>query len=324
MNEEKSLNIRAATPMERLYLYSQSSQIGAQTGLIGYLRADMDKGGEGFYTTWFEQNNDLHTDEFSDEIDEVINACRYEPEYGGMLTDRTKMTQYCREHSEGKFDGNYTTEYGFRVDTEQYAYLMRLNPTKGDYDLYCYCYKREWLDNHLHRAEKGIRFITPDYNELFRVADGDKIRIVTEDGEIRDRTVRYVDDYHIEMHGEHGTTLYHICEFAERMEKSNAQKVIPLRNSLPISCYSILPDTKELIIINRGESGYYRCDFSEPGDNRALADELNARGGVSKAQEEAMRIGSMFGWEVPGADPKNYDENGVPLKIKNRDRGDAR
>lgn len=43
---------------------------------------------------------------------------------------------------------------------------------------------------------------------------------------------------------------------------------------------------------------------------------------TTRAQEEAMRTGSMFGFHVPGADPKNYDKDGKPLAPK--DRGDAR
>ena len=35
--------------------------------------------------------------------------------------------------------------------------------------------------------------------------------------------------------------------------------------------------------------------------------------GMTKAQAAAMEAGSMFGWHVPGADPKNYDDNGLPL-----------
>ena len=32
---------------------------------------------------------------------------------------------------------NYCTEHGFRVDTEKHAFLLRCNPTKGDYNFYC-------------------------------------------------------------------------------------------------------------------------------------------------------------------------------------------
>ena len=59
-------------------------------------------------------------------------------------------------------------------------------------------------------------------------------------------------------------------------------------------------------------------------ENRALADEYNVKLGVSKAQEQAMSAGSMFGWAVPAAAPKNYDESGQPIRPKHKDRGDAR
>ena len=59
-------------------------------------------------------------------------------------------------------------------------------------------------------------------------------------------------------------------------------------------------------------------------DIQKLVDELNSGMGVSKAQAAAMLAGATQGWATPAADPKNYDEQGQPLKPRRPDRGDAR
>ena len=317
------MTIRAMNPVERNYCYTQSQQISMQTGLIGHLRADMDSSGTGFFSSFFNFRADLKTEDFKTDFDAVINALRFDENYGGILKDRSALSSYCHEIPESSFGGD-GREFGFRVDTKQYSYMLRLNPNRGEYNLYCYCYQKKWLDRHLQQAERGIRFINPHYKELFRIPDGDKIRIIHSDGEKTDYTCRYIDDYHVEI-GSGWNSLLHICQFAEIMER-NGSTVIPLRSSLPEQCYSVLPDTGELIIIKKGESGYYRTDIDmgDKTENRVLADEYNTKLGVSKAQEQAMSAGSMFGWAVPAADPKNYDDNGQPTRPKNKDRGDAR
>lgn len=310
------LDMRALTEKEDKYTFSNSMQISMQCGLIGHLRADMDSDGNGFFSSWEDYRKELKSDEFKDEFDKVINSLREE---GDILYNRKSLAKYCYSSPQAKMN-NEQDYYGVRVDTQKYAYLCRLNPNKGEYNLYCYCYIKNWLDKHIRSAEKGIRFITPEYKEKFRISDGEKIRITFSDGEVKDRVCRYIDDSHVEV----GDDLYHICEFAERMEQCGAT-FIPLRSDLPEVCFSILPSTGDVIIIKHGESGYYRCEYSteDKAFNREFANDRNANLGVSKAQVEAMLAGSMYGWDVPAADPKSYDENGTPLR-NTKDRGDAR
>ena len=315
------MTLRPMFPTERNYSYAQSQQISMQTGLIGYLRADFGSNGEGFFSTWNDFRESLKSEDFKLEFDEVINELRKD---GNLLHDRSTLARCCHRTPDSSFR-NDRNEYGFRADTDHYSYVMRLNPNKGEYNLYCYCYVKQWLDRHMRQAEKGIRFITPDYKELFRIADGDKIRYFTPGGEVREPVCRYIDDYHFETRSPGFGDLYHICEFAERYTERGCQGIIPLRSSLPEKCFSYLESTGEMIIITKGKKGYIPTGAS--GENmtpREAVDAANKTIGVTKAQEAAMVAGSMFGWQVPGADPKNYDEQGLPVRPKARERDEAR
>ena len=309
-----------AAPMqleEARYSYRNSQQISSQTGLIGYLRADMGTNGNEFWSTWNDYRKDLKTDDFKSEFDDVINSFR---EKGQFLSDRQTLSRFCDDSQNAlEFGERYGAgrDYGVRVNTQDYAYLMRLNPHKGEYNLYCYCYRKDWLDHHLERARRGIRFINPHYKELFRIPDGDHIRITYPDGSHKDRTCRYIDDSHVEV----DNNLYHICEFAEIME-SNGNTVVPLRASLPDQCYTFVEGLNMIAIINKGELGYTDAKSANgrPIENRAMVDKLNAQLGVTKAQYAAMKQGSRFGFDKPDADPKSYDENGQAIKPKQKDR----
>lgn len=311
-----NMTIRPLRQEEQTYTYAQSQQILMQTGMIGYLRGDFGSGKE-FYTTWFDQVESRKTDIFKAELDEVINALRFDSTFGGMLKSRASMGGYCADQEGSALEGNYCTEYGIRVETNQYAYLFRCNPNQGDYNFYCWCYERPWLDRHISNARQGIRFIDSMYREQFRIPDGDKVRITFADGTSKDQVCRYIDEYHMEI----GSGLYHICEFAERMEQAG-NTVIPLRSSLPEKCFGALQTSREMILIKKGVSGYEHTYIYPEGnmDQQEAADALNDTMGVTKAQTAVMLAGSMFGWSVPAADPKSYDEMGQPILQKVKDR----
>lgn len=80
-----------------------------------------------------------------------------------------------------------------------------------------------------------------------------------------------------------------------------AHDVMATLAKLPEMCASRDLADGSPIILKRGVQGYWpapRSNFDVDG--------FNARHGVTAAQREAMEIGSMFGWDVPGADPDNH------------------
>ena len=305
-------------PEEVLYSYRNSQQISSQTGLVGYIRADMGTNGNQFWVTWNCFRNDLNTPEFSNELSELLHSLRQDGKY---LSDRDTLTRFCLD-SKNALPYETGRDFGVRVNTRDHAYLMRLNPHKGEYNLYCYCYRKDWLDSHIRQAKRGIRFIDPHYREKFRLYDGDEIIISGEPNAytVRDVPARYVCRYIDDSHFEYGPNLRHICEFAEMIEDLG-YKVVPLRASLPEKAYVYIESENKIGVVTKGEMGYKEMDitFSDKQDALDMVNINNKKHGITKAQAEAMKCGSMFGWHVPAADPKNYEDNGIPKNFRARD-----
>ena len=82
----------------------------------------------------------------------------------------------------------------------------------------------------------------------------------------------------------------------------------------PALCYVVVPGAapgKRIGIVKRGEKGYYLSDYDRPYgfgigylSQAKIEDwvrEMNERLDVDPAQAESMLMGSMFGWDCPGA-----------------------
>ena len=111
---------------------------------------------------------------------------------------------------------------------------------------------------------------------------------------------------------DHGSELYvHLWSFDSDWSIQTEEECFGPRiaQGLPDLCFSVIKSTGELICIKRGESGYYPSDWNTPDRerNEEIAADQNKRLGVTDAQKQAMECGSMFGWGVPGADPKWYE-----------------
>lgn len=160
--------------------------------------------------------------------------------------------------------------------------------------------------------EKMIRFIDSSYNTLFYVPDGGKVVLTYSDGKEAALPCTFIDECHTLV----GGSVYHICEFAEIMERNGTAYAPERPPELPDRCYSTNPATGELILILKGEKGYWKCDFSSPHreQNEMTAAQSNRRMGVTPQQAAAMLGGSMFGWATPAAQTSSYDVKGQPIK----------
>jgi hypothetical protein len=95
------------------------------------------------------------------------------------------------------------------------------------------------------------------------------------------------------------------------------------KHDLPLDCLTLLPSTKEIVYIMKDSDGYYppfAGSTKDPAVNRKMVDEQNKKMGVTRAQEEAMKSGSMFGWDTPAAKPWNYNENGKPRPLPQKNK----
>ena len=86
-------------------------------------------------------------------------------------------------------------------------------------------------------------------------------------------------------------------------DKIHLMEFLAKEKKLPEHCYSRLASTGEPILIRYAEKGYYPITLPE----ESTVEGMNESIGVTEAQRMAMEAGSMFGWRVPGADPKNYE-----------------
>ena len=66
---------------------------------------------------------------------------------------------------------------------------------------------------------KNIRFIRPDYSPLFTIPDNEFVQIRYCDGAVKAYQCKYLDEYHFATSDGRG---WHICEFAETMERIGA------------------------------------------------------------------------------------------------------
>ena len=136
--------------------FSRSEEQDKSAGCVGHLRGDFGSGKQ-FYTTWWPHQHDaLNTPDFKADIDRTINWLREQPD--SPLRDFDSMNRYCNRYERiCAIKGALLPSCGFMVKTKQYVYMLRCTPIKGDYQFYCYCYRRENFEKVCAEQRKNDR-----------------------------------------------------------------------------------------------------------------------------------------------------------------------
>lgn len=218
----------------------------------------------------------------------------------------------------GDLDDNYTELDGYSLrayeDKILAALIKNRMPEEAERGIMHWYSKNDAVD---HKVRSAVFTIEERNGQLWGVAEC-KVQGTLAPNEL-DTLKEYISGQASDGWGEgfeqreikldDGELYVHLWHWGDWSIQTEDELFSPkLAEGLPEMCFSVLQSTGELICIKRGESGYYPSDWNTDDRERniQIAEDANERMGVTAEQRQAMETGSMFGWNVPGADPKNY------------------
>jgi hypothetical protein len=146
---QQCFSLNQLPPDKEDWVYSDASK-DQERGCIGHLRGDFGDGNE-FWNTWWQHQAKLNTEPFRTELDEVVTQLR---QMGNPLYSLRTMQDYCRKH--GRL---------FLVETPNYQYYLRCNPTRGDYNFYIYCCDRNAQRETVPSVQRQLNTPAPDFHQ---------------------------------------------------------------------------------------------------------------------------------------------------------------
>lgn len=104
------------------------------------------------------------------------------------------------------------------------------------------------MNNHMDK-EKTIRFINSRYEELFRIKNGGTIQVTFPDRQFTEKCI-YLDDYHTQI----GSNVFHICEFAEFLERNGGICEAEPESALTRAAWQL--GGREYLLVKRKDDGF--------------------------------------------------------------------
>lgn len=97
--------------------------------------------------------------------------------------------------------------------------------------------------------EHSIRFITTDYEELFRIPDGGTVLVTFPDRQFAEKC-SYIDDYHMKV----GNSVYHICQYAEILKQNGGRCAPEPETELEKAAWQL--GHREYLMLERTDAGF--------------------------------------------------------------------
>ena len=210
MGNMSRFHIRPARPDETGLFYTPHPEEDKRRGTIGHIRMDFGRSGNEFWHTWWPRGpEELNSPEFKAELQQVVDELRT-----SVLKDLSSMSKYCWSH--GGEVGNWPTNYGYIVETENYRYCLRCNPSPGDYNGYLTAYDLDVQRQNMARDKPLVGRVTyanGDAQEFtdaesflecvreelpYRPTTGFRYEVLTDDPTVR----KAVDDIVFDLYGE--------------------------------------------------------------------------------------------------------------------------
>ena len=220
------LNLYPIRPEEIVCMGGLSSRgLDQKIGCIGSLTANLNTGTPEFESAWRSRTFRLNTPEFTDEFNEMIGTLRQ-----GILKSPAELRACCAACPDSilKDSPSADIRHGFRIDTGRYSYMLVCSFRSADCRLWLNAFSFLALDRHMREARSGIPILDQQGHERFRMPDGGKLRVTSQDGFSGFCTVRYFDKERAVLFDElHESIILPIRELPE-WEAANKFRLLPL------------------------------------------------------------------------------------------------
>lgn len=89
----------------------KAHRLRARPGVSGTFKRIWVRMARASFPKWTSHRENLDTEEFQQEFEEVLEALVGDEQYGGFLKSRDAMRDFCREHQESGYDSGFA--FGF-------------------------------------------------------------------------------------------------------------------------------------------------------------------------------------------------------------------